>query len=254
LHLPATVRPPPVCTGCLPFSLAFRSALQLAPPADHRLCLPTQPPTLIGCQILRPAFQSISSLRLPSIFQPSLPANRLTRVSDQPSSSAFQPACDRRHIPVFRPAFRVASGLRPGSSSGSASRWSPACAFRQRSAPPSNLTSDSHRLLYSPGAALWLICDRRRLSTFRPCPRTQPPTLIVRCIPMAAFRLPCGLRLRSTFQPRLRIRPSTHQTLCPFGAVFRFPRSSRRRSTLQPSLWTQPPTYRMPYSPVVRSG
>jgi len=53
------------------------------------------------------------------------------------------------------------------------------------SALPSNLTSDSHRLLHPLGAALQLIFDRRRRSTFLPCQRTQPPTPIVHCVPSA---------------------------------------------------------------------
>jgi len=47
---------------------------------------------------------------------------------------------------------------------------------------PSNLTSDSHRMLHPLSAALELIFDRRRRSTFRPCQRTQPPTPIVSCV------------------------------------------------------------------------
>jgi len=54
---------------------------------------------------------------------------------------------------------------------------------------PSNLTSDSHRLLHPLGAALQLISDRRHRSTFRPCQRTQPPTPLVSCVPSA---LPSG--------------------------------------------------------------
>jgi hypothetical protein len=50
---------------------------------------------------------------------------------------------------------------------------------------PSNLISDSHRLLYPLGAALQLISDRRRRSTFRPCLRTQHPTPIFHCVPSA---------------------------------------------------------------------
>jgi len=175
---------------------------RLAPPADLRLCLPTRPPTLIGCQTLRPAFQSISSLRLQPTFQPSLPVDLATFVSDLPSGSAFQSTCDRRHLSIFRPAFRLTSSLRLRPifrlSLPVRVRLAPSANVP---APPPNLTSDSHRTLCSPGAALWFIRDRRRLCTFRPCLRAQHPTLIVRCIPMAAFLLPCGLRRRSTIQP-----------------------------------------------------
>jgi len=158
-------------------------------------------------------------------------------------------------MPIFRPTFRSTSSLRLRPifqlSFPAHVRLAPSANVP---ALPSNLTSDSHRLLCSPGAALWFICDRRRLLTFRPCLRPQPPTLIVRCIPSAAFPLTFGLRLRSTFQPRLRIRPSTPRLLCPFGAAFRLTCDLRRRSTFQPSLWTQPPTHRLPCSLVVRSG
>jgi len=167
----------------------------------------------------------------PSTHLPAqLSSQSSTCVSDQPSGSAFQPTCDRRHMSIFRPAFQLTSSLRlwpifrlsfPAHVQLAPSANVPAL--------PSNLTSDSHRLLCSPGAALWLICDRRHLSTFRPCLRTQPPTLIVRCIPSAAFLLTCDLRRRSTFQPCLWIQPSTCRLLCPFGAAFRLTCDLRRR-------------------------
>src|SRR5450432_4160861 len=105
-------------------------------------------------------------------------------------------------MPIFRPAIRLTSSLRLRPifrlSFPVHVRLAPSANVP---ALPSNLTSDSHRLLCPPGAALWFICDRRRLSTFRPCLQTQPPTLIVRCIPTATFLLFCDLRRRSTIQP-----------------------------------------------------
>jgi hypothetical protein len=156
---------------------------------------------------------------------------------------------------IFRPTFRLTSSLRlrPIFRFSFPVHVQLAPSANVPALPP-NLTSDSHRLLCPPCAALQFICDRRRLSTFRPCLQTQPPTLIVRCIPSAAFRFTFGLRRRPTVQPRLRIRPPTPRLLCPFGAAFRLPCDLRRRSTFQPSLWTQPPTHRLPCSPVVRSG
>jgi len=116
-----------------------------------------------------PAFQPIFDSRLRSTF-----------------GSAFQSTCDRRHTPIFRPSFRLTSGSRLQSI------FQLSFSVRVQLAPsanvpalPPNPTSDSHRLLCSPGAALWSIRDRRRRSTFRPCLRTQPPTLIVRRIPSA---------------------------------------------------------------------
>jgi len=77
---------PPVCTGDLPFGLAFRSISDFHRRSIFRRCLPTQPPTLIGCQILRagpsvdlqlspstsllgPTFRSTFDLRLRSTFR-----------------------------------------------------------------------------------------------------------------------------------------------------------------------------------------
>jgi len=255
LRLPATVRPtfrlapafirsaspsnlPATCAACRSPALPSNSTSDSHRLPDSLASLPTD-------------LQLAPSTDLPA--QPS--SQPSTRVSSRLSGSAFQPTCDRRHMPIFRPALRLTSSLRlrpifrlsfPVHVQLSPSANVPAL--------PSNLTSDSHRLLRSPGAALWFICDRRRLSTVRPCLRPQPPTLIVRCIPPAAFRLTCDLRRRSTFQPRLRIQPSTPRLPCPFGAAFRLTCGSRRRSTFQPSLWTQPPTHRLPCSRVVRSG
>jgi len=255
LRLPATVRRSSDLHRRSTVQPRLPTCLRLAPPADLRLRLPTQPPTLIVSQTLRPAFPSISGLRLQPIFRPSFPVDLVTFVSDRPSSSAFQSTRDRRHLSIFRPAFRFTSSLRLRPIF----RLSfPACVQLAPSANvpalPPNLTSDSHRLLCSPGAALRFICDRRRLQTFRPCLRPQPPTLIVRCIHSAAFRLTCDLRRRFTFQPRLRIQPSTPRLLSPFGAAFRLTCDLRRRSTFQPSLWTQIPTCRLLCSRVVRSG
>jgi hypothetical protein len=156
---------------------------------------------------------------------------------------------------IFRPAFQLTSGLRfwlifrlsfPVHVQLAPSANVPTL--------PSNLTSDSHRLLCSPGAAFWFICDRRRLSTFRPCLRTQHPTLIVRCIPSAAFLMTCDLRRRSTFQPACgsnlqRFVCCAHSAM-PSG----LPATRAARSTFQPSLWTQPTTHRLPCSRVVRSS
>jgi len=120
----------PVCTGDLPFSLAFRSACDLRRLPIFRLCLPTQPPTLIGCQILWPAFQSISSLRFQPIFQPSFPANlQLASPADFPAPPSNRPAT----VATCR-------------SSGLPSDSPPACAFGKSSGSAFPLTS-SLRLL-----------------------------------------------------------------------------------------------------------
>jgi len=103
---------------------------QLAPPADFRLCLPTQPPTLIVRQLLWPALQSISSLRLPPTFLPSLPANlRLASPINLPAPPSNRPAtvatCRSSSLPSNQP---------------------PACAFRQSSSSAFLLTSSSRLL------------------------------------------------------------------------------------------------------------
>jgi len=243
LHRRPTVQPRlPICRGLrrLPISgSAFQLDLRLSSAAR----LFGQPSNRFpAC-----AFNRSSS--------PAFRVDLATFVSDLPSSSAFQSTCDRLHLSIFRPAFRPTSSLRLRPifrlSLPAHVRLAPSANVP---ALPPNLTSDSHRILCSPGAALWFIRDRRRLCTFRPCLRAQHPTLIVRCIPTAALRFTFGLRRRSTFQPCLRIQPSTPRLLCPFGAAFRLPCGLRRRPTFQPSLWTQPPTHRLPCSRVVRSG
>jgi len=245
----------PVCTGVPPFSLAFRSTFRLAS-AIQSPALPSNSTSDSHRLPDSSASLPIDLQLAPSTNLPAQLSNRFPACAfNRSSNSAFQSTCDRRHLSIFRPAFGLTSSLRLRPifrlSFPVHVRLAPSANVP---ALPSNLTSDSHRMLCSPGAALWLIRDRRRLSTLRPCLRPQPPTLIVRCIPTAAFRLIFGLRRRSTFQPRLRIQPSTHRLLCPFGAAFRLTCGSRRRSTLQPSLWTQPPTHRLPCSRGVRSG
>jgi len=111
---------PATCRSASPSDL-----LRLAPPADLRLCLPTQPPTLIGCQILWPAFRSVSSLRLQPILQPSFPANlQLASPTDFPAPPSNRPAT----VATCR-------------SSGLPSDSSPACAFAESSSSAFPFTS-----------------------------------------------------------------------------------------------------------------
>jgi len=65
----------PICTGNLPFSLAFQLTLRLSSAISLRLCLPTQLPTLADRQILRLAFRSTSNLRWRPTFRPAFPAS-----------------------------------------------------------------------------------------------------------------------------------------------------------------------------------
>jgi hypothetical protein len=189
-----------------------------------------------------------------TIFQPSLPVDLRLASPIFPSSSAFQSTRGRRHLSIFRPAFRLTSSLRLRPifrlNLSVHVQLAPSANVR---ALPSNLTSDSHRLLRSPGAALWFTCDRRRILTFRPCLQSQPPNLIVRCI-LRLLKNPSSTCAADRSSVRLRIQPSTPRMLCPFGAAFRLAFGLRLVPPLQPSLWTQPPTRQLLCSPVVRSG
>jgi len=116
---------PPVCTGDLPFGLAFQSTSDFRRRSIFRRCLPTQPPTLIGCQILR-AGPSVDLQLAPSTSHigPNLPVNlRLASPINLPAP------------PLHRPATRAAC-----RSSGLPSDQSPACAFDQSSGSTFRLT------------------------------------------------------------------------------------------------------------------
>ena len=170
-------------------------------------------------------------MRLRPTFRPSLPVDLTTRVSDLPSGSAFQSTCDRRHLSIFRPAFRLTSGLRLRPvfrlSLPVHVRLSPSANVP---ALPPNLTSDSHRTLRSPGAALWFIRDRRRecpsgpacdhnirLSSFAvslwrlsccpaACAADQPSSLPAD----PTFDSPIAVSLRRCFPANLRLAPPTN--------------------------------------------
>jgi len=153
----------PVRTGVPPFSLAFRSTLRLASAIQS----PALPSNSTSDSHRLP--DSLASLPIDLQLAPStnfpaqLSSRPSTHVSDLPSSSAFQSTCNRRHLSIFRPAFRPTSSLRLWPifrlSFPVHVRLSPSANVP---ALPSNLTSDSHRLLRSPGAALWFTRDRRR--------------------------------------------------------------------------------------------
>jgi len=131
----------------------------------------------------------------PSTNLPTQPSSQLsTRVSNQPSGSAFVSTCDLRRLPILRPTFRLISSLRLQSifsqtfPSTFDLRLRSTFQFRLRidlrlappadppaclptdfqlapsirlPASPTNLTSDSHRLLHSL-AASESPCDLRR--------------------------------------------------------------------------------------------
>jgi hypothetical protein len=166
-----------------------------------RLCHPTQPPTLIGCQILQLAsdrspacaFNQSSGSTFWSTFRLASPCQPSGPPSDQPTACA---ACrSPAHLPTdlklapaiilpAPPSFRP-SGLRLPIDPP---------------ALPSNLTSDSHRLLH-PLAS----------------PSRQPLACASSQLSGCAFRPASSLRLPPTFQPclrtNLRLAPPTHSGL-----------------------------------------
>jgi len=195
---------PPVCTGDLPFGLAFQSTSDFRRRSIFRRCLPTQPPTLIGCQILR-AGPSVDLQLAPSTSHigPNLPVNlRLASPINLPAP------------PLHRPATRAAC-----RSSGLPSDQSPACAFDQSSGSTfrltyltcvswltfrfrlPNLTSESHRLLH-PRAAFEPIRDLRRV-----------PILQLAFVPISGFRLRSTLRLY--LPASLRLAPAANLSASP---------------------------------------
>jgi len=141
---------PPVCTGDLPFGLAFRLTSNFRRRSTFRRCLPTQPPTHIGCQILRagpsvdlrlapstclsgPTFRSTFDLRLRSTFRLRLciglrlapPANPPACL---PTDLELAPSISLPAPPLHRLATYAAC-----RSSGLPSDRPPACAFDQSS-------------------------------------------------------------------------------------------------------------------------
>jgi hypothetical protein len=146
----ATVRPTPDLHRRSTVQPRLPTRLRLAPPANLRLCLPTQPPTLIGCQVLQLALQPVSSLRL----QPAVPLNFLadpsTRVSVSALSLAFR--FRLRLAPPAVPPARRSSDLEARALWPFVRLRLPTGFQLAPSADPpallSNLTSDSHRLLH----------------------------------------------------------------------------------------------------------
>jgi len=125
LRLLATVKPTSDLHRGSTFQPCFLTCTRLAPPADLRLCLPTQLPTLVDRQILRLAFRSTSNLRWRPTFLARLPANlRLASPANLPAQ------------PSHRPATCAAC-----RSSSLPSDQSPACAFDQPSSSTFRLTS-----------------------------------------------------------------------------------------------------------------
>jgi len=171
---------------------------------------------------------------------------------DRPSGPAFLSTCGLRRRPTLRP--RLLTGLRlapPADPSAMPSDEPPACAFD----PSSSST-------FQPASSF------RLRPTFRSCLRTQPPTLIGRCIrglrlvptgglrlqstfgcafgpatdrrrvPTFQLRLPDGLRLAPT--ANLPALPSkqlpTHANRFALGAAVRSTVDLRHRSTVRPCL------------------
>jgi len=232
---------PPVCTGDQPSSLAFQLTSDFHRRSIFLRCLPTQLPTLIGCQILRSAFRSISGLRLQLIFRLNLPVNlrlaspinlpvppshrpatcaacrssgRLSDCSpacafDQSSAKLSSQSFDSRLRSTFQ--FRLCIDLRLAPLADP-----PACLPTDFQLPPSvrlpasptNLTSDSHRVLHSPAASNRpATCAADRFSSF-----AFVPTFGFRLWSTFRLYLPASLRLSpsanlpaSAFEPNLRL-------------------------------------------------
>jgi hypothetical protein len=122
---------------------------------------------------------------------------------------------------------------------------------------PSNLTSDSHRLLHPSASPSCQPCGLRLQSTFRPClpasfqlaPSANLPALPSN-LPATCAACCSGLRLHVNFRLAPSIDLSAHRHVdlqlapsIPFsGSAFRFASSLRRLPTFQPCLQTQPPT------------
>jgi len=263
----ATVRPTPDLHRRCTVQPRLPTRLRLAPPANLRLCLPTQPPTLIGCQILQLAFQPVSSLRL----QPAVPLNLLAdsfdsrlRIRPQPRLSvppATRAACRSSSLPSVRPRSSRPSALRPVPPSCRL----PACAFRRSSGPAFEpnlrligcciLRLRLHADLTAcasgqpSGCAFRPASSSRLPPTFQLCLRTclqlAPPA-----VPGSAFVPISSLRLPSTFRP----------TVAPVSSLRLRPRSWLRfRVCLQLAPPANPPalpsdptsdSHRMSHSPV----
>jgi hypothetical protein len=259
LRFLATVRPTPDLHRRSTVQPRLPICLRLAPPANLRLCLPTQPPTLIGCQILQLALQLVSSLRL----QPAVPLNLLadpsTRVSASALSLAFRsrlrlappavpPACRPSDLkaralwPFVRLRLPFSFQLAPSADppalpSNLASDSSVAASFGFAFVPTLQL-SPPVNLLAVPSGQLPARAFRQPSS-----PAFEPACSLRRLpVPGSAFLPISGLRLPSTFRPTdracLQLAPSTSL----FGSAFRFASSLRRLPTFQPCLQTQPPT------------
>jgi len=195
---------PPVCTGDLPFGLAFGLTSDFHRRSIFRRCLPTQLPTLIGCQILwaspsvdlqlapstnlrGPTFRSTFDLRLRSTFRLRLCIDlRLAPPADPPAclptNLQLAPSIDLPAQP-FRSTYLTCVS------------WS-TFRFRLR-----NLTSESHRLLH-PQAAFEPICDLRRL-----------PVLQLAFAPISGLRLRSTLRLY--FPASLQLAPAANLPASP---------------------------------------
>jgi len=215
LRLPATIWP----SSGLHRRLTFRSRFPIDLRLSSAIFLPALPSNSTSnshrlSDLSSLAFVSISSFRLrPILGSPS--SRPSTRVSDQPSGSTSNQPATRAACRFSSPAFRPISSFRlrsifqlnlPADLRLASPINSPVL--------PSNLTSDSHRLLHSP-AASEPPCDLRRRpilqlrlrvnlrlsplvnspavpsgqpSTFADCQpsslrfRTQPPTPIGCCI------------------------------------------------------------------------
>jgi hypothetical protein len=215
LHRQSTFQPR------LPINLRLSSAIHLpALPSNstansHR---PSDPPAWLRI-----------SLQLAPSTNPTahLPANLRLASTDQPSSSAFASTCDLRRLPILWPCLPTNLQLAPsinlpaspscrrstrvsGQLSSSAFkpnlRLSSAAAFSSclrtvlRLAPPTDppaspsCQSSAFAFDQPSGCTFQLASDFRRLPTFQPHLRTQPPTLIGCLIlqlpqwPLSSFR------------------------------------------------------------------
>ena len=226
---------PADCAADYPFGLAFRSASDSHRLPAFRRCLPTQPPTLIGVR---------STASLPVALRLAPPNNPPAQPSGQPATYA----ADRPSGSALVTGLRLAP---PADPSAMPSDEPPACAFD----PSSSST-------FQPASSF------RLRPTFRSCLRTQPPTLIGRCIRGLRLVSTSGLRLQSTFgcafgsatdrrrEPTFQLRlpdglrlaptanlpalPSkqlpTHANRFALGAAVRSTVDLRHRSTVRPCL------------------
>jgi len=256
---------PPALAGCCISVSTFQSTFDLRRRSTVQPCLRTRTPTdyvVISYENARNprgswrfilsdlVIQSALCLRL--ILPTDLRLSSLIDFSVVPSNStsgfhrllrrfgsSFHPAFDLRRLPTFRPCLSNSTSDSHRLSFFSGSTFPSTVGLRlcpTVQPAPLNSTSGLHRLSHRPAHPFTRPSTCVVCRPSGPAFRTQPPTLIGRCISGSSFQSTFGLHRQSTFWLRLQTRPPALTGCRVSGSAFPSTFDLRLRPTVQPCL------------------